>query len=413
MKVMFNKLPISESFRAFLSRWLMSPLQGITFSRWIKALSQNSFRVSPRYWPRAFLTTCASLKNSLEARQKEKKFGAAIKQVQVKRPIFILGHYRSGTTHLHNLLAVDPRLAYPNYLQATHPRTFMISEAKIQDWARNIAPTRRPYDNVELGLATPAEDELALCNDNLLSPHMAWHFPKNAKAYENYVTFDQASRPEILEWQKSLETFAKKLTLKYSGRQLVFKSPCHTARIRLILEVFPDALFINIHRDPYRVYVSTKYMEIKSRPLFSYQKINLAQLDDFIFRRYKTIYKAYFRDVSRIPKGQFFEMSYDQLDQGSIQTMEQVYHTLALPDFSQVKQGLSTYVASLKNYQKNHYQDLSPEIKTRINQEWGFCFRAWDYAMVSKTKPRGPEGELEPQGRIHRGQRALNPVAST
>lgn len=410
---MFNKLPISESFRAFLSRWLMSPLQGITFSRWIKALSQNSFRVSPRYWPRAFLTTCASLKNSLEARQKEKKFGLAIKQVEVKRPIFILGHYRSGTTHLHNLLAVDTRLAYPNYLQATHPRTFMISEAKIQDWARNIAPTRRPYDNVELGLATPAEDELALCNDNLLSPHMAWHFPKNATGYEKYVSFDQASASEISEWQNSLETFAKKLTLKYSGRQLVFKSPCHTARIRLILEVFPDALFINIHRDPYRVFVSTKYMEIKSRPLFSYQKIKLDHLDDFIFRRYKTIYEAYFRDVSLIPKGQFFEMSYDQLDRDSVQTMEQVYRDLALPDFTQVKKSLFTYVAGLKNYQKNRYQDLPQEIKNRINQEWGFCFRAWDYTMASKAIPPGPEREVEQTKRVHRGQSSLNPVAST
>ncbi len=117
-----------NGFRAALSRWVVSPLQGITFREWYRIVTDPRTTIHPQYWPRALTTGLSSLTNSLQASREDRKFGARIRSTEVKAPVFILGHYRNGTTHLHNLLAVDPRFAFPNYYQATFPRTFLTTE---------------------------------------------------------------------------------------------------------------------------------------------------------------------------------------------------------------------------------------------------------------------------------------------
>lgn len=41
---------------------------------------------------------------------------------------------------------------------------------------------------------------------------------------------------------------------------LLIKSPVHTARVRLVLGLFPRARFLYIHRDPYEVFQSAVHM---------------------------------------------------------------------------------------------------------------------------------------------------------
>ena len=50
-------------------------------------------------------------------------------------PLFILGHYRSGTTHLHNLLALEPQFSAPNFFQALNPHTFLSTEPWVAPFA--------------------------------------------------------------------------------------------------------------------------------------------------------------------------------------------------------------------------------------------------------------------------------------
>ena len=72
-------------------------------------------------------------------------------------PVFILGHWRSGTTLLHNLLALDPRLAYVNYYQAAFPGHFLISQSWLPGWLNRRLPPQRPMDNMPLAWDLLAE----------------------------------------------------------------------------------------------------------------------------------------------------------------------------------------------------------------------------------------------------------------
>src|SRR5688500_2029819 len=87
---------------------------GVTFGDWLRVLWDNRFCVHPLCWARAANITLGSLGNTFYRRLEDWRYGAAIRKAAVHPPIFVLGLWRSGTTHLHNLLARDERFAFPN-----------------------------------------------------------------------------------------------------------------------------------------------------------------------------------------------------------------------------------------------------------------------------------------------------------
>lgn len=367
-----------ESVRRVMSRWLVSPLQGITLRSWWRVLADDRIAIHPEYWPRALSTGISSIVNSFHARREQRMFGARIATTEVKSPIFILGHYRSGTTHLHNLLAIDPRLAFPDYYQVNFPHTFMTTGR----WGRRLgflAPRKRPYDKVAVGLGVPAEDELALCVETLLSPHMGWHFPEQAHRYRKYLTLRSAQPRERARWRRSLLDLARKLSLNHGGRTLVLKSPCHTARVPLILETFPDARFVHIHRDPFRVFQSTHNMELRVGPLFQFQRRDLSGLDDHILWRYRTMYEAFLEDRARIPEGRLTEIAYRDLVLDPVGVLRRVYRDLDLPDFENARPRVERYLAELNGYETNVFPPLDARTRRRVAKEWGPLAAVWRY----------------------------------
>ena len=366
------------------SRWVFSPLQGMTLSRWSRIVGDKRITIHPEYWPRAALTGLASMVNSLQAKREERVYGERVRATKVREPLFILGHYRSGTTHLHNLLSVDPRFAFPNYYQANFPGTFLSSEA-IGSRLDFLTPRKRPHDDVTMGLGTPAEDELALCVDTLLSPHMSWHFPARNGHYRRYLTLSEVDPNEKETWKSSLKRLAQKLTLKY-GTRLVLKSPCHTARIPVILEAFPDARFVHIHRHPFTVFQSTRHMEVKVGPLYQFQRRDLVGLDDDILWRYRKMYDAYLEDRDRIPGARLTEVSYERLTRDPVGTLRFVYEALGLPDFEVARPVVERYVAAVNGYRTNIYGSLEPQLMKRIATEWRPSFDEWGYAYGGRAR---------------------------
>ena len=73
----------------------------------------------------------------------------------VQAPLFVLGHYRSGTTHLHNLLALDPQFAAPTFFQVLNPLHLPDHRAMAAPLADRLVVRRRFQDEVALGAGVP------------------------------------------------------------------------------------------------------------------------------------------------------------------------------------------------------------------------------------------------------------------
>jgi hypothetical protein len=370
---------VLDYLRVHLARHLFSPLQGATFAEWWRLLVRHRCAIDPRYWPRAALLTLAGLSNSALARLEEWKYGRRIDAAQVRPPLFILGHYRSGTTHLHNLLALDPRFAYPTLLQALYPTTFLTVGAMVAPLMAALLTRRRPQDNMAQAAGSPAEDEFALCVATALSPYMAWVFPRSPVDYEKYLTFRAAPAVEVARWKAALLRFLKKVTL-VAGRPLLLKSPPHTARVRLLLELFPQARFVHIHRHPYAVFVSTRHLWRAGPQTYQLQRPGAEDIDCRIIHTYKMMYEAHFEDRGLIPPGQFCEVGFEELEREPFRVVGAIYEALGLAGFASVRASLEGYLSSIAGYRKNEYAELPEPLRQRLAREWRRSFDEWGYA---------------------------------
>ena len=374
--------PASFDWRsAFFKAVSPGLVTGITFSDWIRLLVEKRFRIEPRYWSKAACTTIASTITSTFHIAESLRYGRQIAETEVPPPLFILGHWRSGTTHLHNLLAIDNRFASPSFSEVTIPHTFLTGEWVLNAFLKVLLPsTRFEIDNVPLSISAPSEEEFALAQLTFYSPYMGWAFPADADQYDRYVSFRQAPENHILAWKEAFRWFVKKLTLRHQ-RPMILKSPPNTARIRMLLDIFPDARFIHIHRDPYTVYQSTRHLHVSSWKTFAFQTLDEQHLQERILRQYKDLYDAFLDDRSLIPEGRFVELSFTELEQEPLAQIERVYRELALPDFATVKPEVEQYIASLKGYKKNRHVELPEELRKRIAMEWRRTFDEWSYPV--------------------------------
>ncbi len=363
---------------AFLTRFGAGALAGITLGRWLRVLRENHFAVDRPYWGRAAVITFASIPNTLLGWWENRLYGRQVRDTRVDPPLFILGIWRSGTTHLHNLLAQDDRLAYPNNYQVFYPQTFLTTEKRNAKLVGFFLPRKRPQDNMTLGIQEPQEDEFALCSLTGRAVPMGWAFPRRAEHYDHYLTLREASGSEVAEWKSALAGLVQKLSFKYR-RPLVLKSPGHTGRIQLLLELFPDAKFVHIHRNPYDVFQSTQHLIRKVTPWWALQRPDYSDLEDRIIRQYKHVYEVFFAERGLIPKGRFHEVRFETLEADPIGQVRSLYEALALPDFGYVEPALRRYLDSIAGYQKNRFPELAVDVQERIAREWRRCFEAWGY----------------------------------
>lgn len=351
---------------------------GITLGDWLSLLRDNRFVVSPSYLPRAISITIQSILNTPIRHLEISRYRERLSQVAVEPPLFILGHYRHGTTHLHNVLSVDRRFAFPNAYQVGYPHTFLLTEGIAANIANALLPSRRPFDNVRFGVDVPLEDEMAMASAARISPYLAFVFPCRAQHYDRHLTFLDARQEEVKRWQEELDWFLKKLTVKYN-KPLVLKSPPHTARIRLLLDMFPNAKFVHIHRHPCDVFRSTLKLAEIGRRWVALQHTGEIDLVERIIRQYREMYDTFFAERDRIPTGNFHEVSFEQLDRDPINELRLAYEALKLPDFNEAEAGVRRYLQSISGFKKNVYGPLSAEHDQLVRREWRRSFEEWGY----------------------------------
>jgi hypothetical protein len=355
-------------------------MSGVTFGDWVRLLGDNGFRISPAHWPKATWTTLLSLANTPLRWLEAAVYGRRIARQEVPPPLFVLGHWRSGTTLLHRLLAADSRFAFPTFSQVWHPHDFLLTGRLRSRIARLLLPATRTLDNVTLHPDAPEEEEFALCRMTSLSPFLARAFPARAEHYGRYLTFGGVPPREVERWKAAFLRLARKLTWKYR-RPLLFKSPPHTARIRLLLGLFPGARFVHVHRDPYAVYQSTKRMLTLSSKVFAFQRPDPGGLHGRVLHDYAVMYEAFFAERGLVPAGCYCEVAFEDLEKDPVGQVRRVYGELGLPDFEEARPALGAYVASLAGYLKNDHPTLPAVVRADVARTWRRCFDEWKYPL--------------------------------
>ncbi len=358
---------------------MFDSLSGITFGRWIRLLFQNGFRVSKNNWMKALFITFTSLRNSYFSFREKRIYQKKINAVELKEyPIFIIGHWRSGTTFLHNILSQDTRFAYPTLIDIKYPETIILNDAVFQKMSTRSQSQKRAMDNITVNFLSPQEEEFAIAVMTLQSSLLNWIFPKNISYIDKFLNFKNLSSAEINKWKTIYLYYLKKLTYKYE-KQLLLKSPSNTGKIRFLLDLFPNAKFIHIHRNPYDVFASTKKLYHTAIKNSNLDNCEYNDLDNIIINQYKKLYDAYWEDKSLIPKENFYEVAFEDLEKDPLGTVEKIYKSLYIGDFNQAEPMFKMYLSEHSNYQKNKHADIATELRTKIKTAWHKNFEIWNY----------------------------------
>ena len=368
---------------SLLKRWSTDQLiTGIELQDWMGMLGKNGWKVSPAYLHRAAWVTGWSVPSTLLGRAEDAIYSRELSAMEVNpTPLFILGHWRSGTTHLHNLIGRDPNHTYPTIYQVIFPTSFLLTDNVIPPMTSGLLSDTRTYDNVKNGWHEAAEDEIALAKMTGLSPYISFMFPDNAPDYEKYVDFLEADEDERKRWKEALIYFIKKIMLAEEGKRVVVKSCTHSARIRILLEMFPDAKFIHIHRNPYEVFASTVHMRSHTdwENFFQvpYENVEEQRVEQTAIIG-ERIYRRLIEDRSLIPEKNFYEIAYDDFCGNELEKLREIYTQFELPDWDQYEASISDYLEEISGYQRNKLK-INRKLKKTVYDRWKFVFDEFGY----------------------------------
>src|SRR3954449_845477 len=367
-------------------RWAMRFWHGMDFSTWMKLLVRNRFRFAPIRSSMVTTVTISSLLNSFASVFESLLFGHAVRASELKEPpLFVLGHWRSGTTLLHELLMLDPRHTCPTTYQCLAPHHFLWTGWFLPRLISFLMPAKRPMDNMPAGLDRPQEDEFALVNLGVPSPYLAWAFPNHGPIADEYLDLRTLPAAEREWWKSKWLDFVHRVALR-NNRRIVLKSPTHTARVKTILEVFPDAKFIHIVRDPLKLFPSTVrlWKTLSLVQGFQIPRDDAGWIESHVLDQFVRMYECFEQDRELVPPGRLIDVRYEELVADPVGEMRALYDKLELGDFGAVQPELLRYKMKTRDYRTNQYA-LPLEVANRVRNRWAPYFQRYGYDVQEPT----------------------------
>lgn len=297
-------------------------------------------------------------------------------------PVFILGHWRSGTTFVHNVLSRDKHFGYCTTYQTVFPHFMMFGQGFFKTFVRWIMPSKRPTDNMELIPDQPQEEEFALQNMCPYTYYNFWVFPKRMKEYaRRFLTFDEATEDEKQTFRTAFQKLVRISLWNTGGTQFLSKNPPHTARVRELLKMYPNAKFIYLVRNPYTVYNSTRSFFTNTIQPLELHSISTEEMEQNILDVYTLMDRRYQEDKALIPEGNLIEVKFEDFEADAMGMTEKIYRTLSLPGFEEARPAIEEYVGTKRGYKKNRY-DYPRELVERVNAHWGYMIDRFGYERL-------------------------------
>ena len=306
-----------------------------------------------RFWLRAFnlLWVCAvrTPLHRLEASRVRHRVNA---QPLFAPPIFIIGHWRSGTTHLHQLLGQDPQFGVVTLMEAAFPHDFLTTIATPV--VALLLPARRGIDAIPVTIESPWEEEMAMSCFGTLSFYHTFFFPRHARRiYREAVHFDGVAPDRIAAWWRDYRHFLQKVQHAKPGKRLLLKNPANSGRVTALREQYPGAQFIHIHRHPEEVFMSTLHLHRTLQKAWALQAQPPAALQQMALANHADLMEACFAQTAGLPEAQLADVRMADLEASPLAVLRTIYDRLDLPGFNLARPRFQRYLDNVGVFPKN------------------------------------------------------------
>ena len=278
-----------------------------------------------------------------------------------KDPIFIIGHWRSGTTYLHNLLSQDKQFGFPTTYQCFLPGVFLTGKNFLKAIHKTTLPDKRPMDDVKLNSDFPQEEEFIISALSPYSYYQCYFFPK--KMIDFFSSYALLSSENSKKWEKLFLFIVKKITYVCKGKQLIMKNPVNTFRISHLINIFPNAKFIYLHRESNQLLNSTYKLFDRFLALYSFQVMEETIIKNNILWVYNQLLSQYDEQRKLIGKHNLVEVDYNVFIKNPLEEVERIYCSLQLDGFETAQDDFRKYILGQASYRPDTYGDLGKRIK--------------------------------------------------
>jgi hypothetical protein len=378
-------------------RWFEASLwHGMGLAAWLRLLARNRGAVSPSRLGLAASISASAAVNSLLGTWQRVAHGRRIAATPIApAPTFIVGHWRTGTTLLHELLALDPANRCPTTYESLSPCHFLVSDRWLRPALAAALPKTRPMDAMRVSFDLPQEDEVALALLGCPSTFLSVAFPDRPPQDPESLALDGLAPAALARWEATWLAFLKALLVRRPGR-LVLKSPQHTFRVPHILRLFPEARFIYLVRDPFAVFPSTVHFWASMAGAHAIQARPPADLEETVLETFRRMHDRFEATRSLIPAGRLVELRYEDLAADPAAAIRVVYAGCGWPDVEAVLPAVARYAKRTRSYRPNEFPTLPPARVAAIRDRWRPYFLRHGYPLEAAAGREAPAPALQP-----------------
>ncbi|MBL8775512.1 MAG: sulfotransferase [Acidimicrobiales bacterium] len=251
----------------------------------------------------------------------------------VVAPVFVVGTGRSGTSILHELLALDPANRVPLTWELLHPGEAVGTEDEQAAARRAGDEVHRAWADFQPAYATMHHNAGDEPNECILATMLEflsdqWGGTYEVPTYSGHLV--SADQTEAYRYHRRvLQTLERRAP---AGAGWVCKAPSHLSQLRTLFAVYPDARVIQLHRDPLKTVPSTVSLMGTIRSMRC-EQVDVDGLAPLISLGYSLMLDDTLdaRASGALPDGQFVDVRYADLMASPAATVLDVYERLDRP----------------------------------------------------------------------------------
>lgn len=344
----------------------------------------RGYSIDLRYYPKFILSFFISLifeVLNLAERAVEKRI---LKNVSSDEPpIFVIGFWRSGTTLLHSLLCQDKRAGYVTTFQGVFPNLVLTQKKWLKNFTNMILPKNRPFDGYAMDMDFPQEEDFAMLSLQPRSLYKMFYFPKDYdKIYNNELYFEELPEIERKNWKKKYLSLIQKAIKNTGGVRFISKNPCNIFRIKTLNELYPEARFIFIYRNPYSVVESLYNFANEILPGSELQHLEGGIPREYFARLYKDSLHEYLNVRETIKSGNLIEIKYEDFKNKPLEMIGDIYRQFNMPGLSEAMPLMESYLSRNKPEGRKPYP-IEPETYRLVNSYAGDVLTRLEYQITS------------------------------
>ena len=340
-------------------------------------------RIDLRYYPKFMLTFLVSIIFEFFNLAEKLLYFKKLRKTHInEQPVFIIGFWRSGTTMLHSFLCQDPQAGYVTTFQGVFPNLVLSQNKWFKSFVNSILPKNRPFDGYAMDMDFPQEEDFAMMSLQPKSLYKMFYFPKDYKnIYAKELYLEQLTENERKRWKSNYLSLISKAMLSTGGKRYFSKNPCNIFRVKTLTELFPDAKFIFIYRNPYPVVESLYRFANAILPGSELQHLDKGIPRSFFIQLYKEAIDEYLRIKTSITPQNLIEIKYEEFKKQPIEMIRDVYDRFGIEGFEKALPYMTSYFENNHPDERKPYS-IDPETYHLVNTYAGDIVTKLGYTVV-------------------------------